>query len=156
MKLRLLAVGTRAPDWVQSGFGEYARRMPEKLRVQVIEIPLGSRLKNQSVAKAIGSESQALLKTVNSKDFVVALDIMGKSLSTQQLALQLQHWQSNGRDICFMIGGPDGLSANCLARADMKWSLSSLTLPHMLVRVLLMEQLYRAWAINANHPYHRI
>jgi 23S rRNA (pseudouridine1915-N3)-methyltransferase len=83
------------------------------------------------------------------------LDVLGKSMSTESLATQLANWQMNGQDICLLIGGPDGLSADCLQRADTKWSLSDLTLPHPLVRVLLMEQLYRAWTINQNHPYHR-
>ena len=89
------------------------------------------------------------------QDFVVALDVLGRPMSTEQLAVKLADWQMNGRDICLLIGGPDGLSDQCLARANMRWSLSELTLPHPLVRIVLMEQLYRAWTINANHPYHR-
>ena len=86
---------------------------------------------------------------------MVALDVIGRTLSTEKLASKLADWQMNGRDVCLIIGGPDGLSAECLARADMRWSLSDLTLPHPLVRIVLMEQMYRAWTINANHPYHR-
>lgn len=155
MKLRILAVGTRMPDWVTTGCHEYGKRMPPELRIQAIEIPLGSRGKNQSTAKAIESESQALLKAMGEKDFVVALDVLGKTMSTEKLAAALSNWQMDGRDISLLIGGPDGLSAECLARANMRWSLSDLTLPHPLVRIVLMEQLYRAWTINANHPYHR-
>jgi len=123
--------------------------------VQSIEIPLGSRGKNQPAAKAIEAESQGILKAIGEHDFVVALDVLGKPMSTEKLAQQLGNWQMNGRDICLLVGGPDGLSQQCLARANMRWSLSDLTLPHPLVRIVVMEQLYRAWTINANHPYHR-
>lgn len=155
MRLKLLAVGTRMPDWVESGCQGYGKRMPPELRIQVIEISLGTRGKNQPKAKAIEAESQGLLKAIGEQDFVVALDVLGKPMSTEKLAQNLGNWQMNGRDVCLLVGGPDGLSANCLARANMRWSLSDLTLPHPLVRIVLMEQLYRAWTINANHPYHR-
>jgi 23S rRNA (pseudouridine1915-N3)-methyltransferase len=155
MKLKLLAVGTRMPDWVEVGCNEYGKRMPPELRVQSIEIPSGSRGKNQSAAKAIETESQGILKAIGKQDFVVALDVLGKPMSTEKLAQQLGNWQMDGQDICLVVGGPDGLSQQCLARANMRWSLSDLTLPHPLVRIVLMEQLYRAWTINANHPYHR-
>ncbi len=155
MRLKLLAVGTRMPNWVESGCSEYSKRMPPELRIETIEIALGTRGKNQPASKAIEKESQALLKAIGDQDFVVALDVIGRSLSTEKLATMLADWQMNGRDICLVIGGPDGLSEQCLARADMRWSLSELTLPHPLVRIVLMEQLYRAWTINANHPYHR-
>ena len=155
MKLKLLAVGTKMPNWVESGCSEYSKRMPPELRIETVEIALGTRGKNQPASKAIEKESQALLKVIGEQDFVVALDVIGRSLSTEKLATMLADWQMNGRDICLVIGGPDGLSEQCLARADMRWSLSELTLPHPLVRIVLMEQLYRAWTINANHPYHR-
>ena len=155
MKLKLLAVGTRMPGWVESGCGEYSKRMPPELRIETLEIALGARGKNQPASKAIEKESQGLLKAIGDQDFVVALDVIGRSLSTEQLAGKLADWQMNGRDVCLVIGGPDGLSDECLARADMRWSLSDLTLPHPLVRIVLLEQLYRAWTINANHPYHR-
>lgn len=155
MKLKLLAVGTRMPDWVEAGCLEYSKRMPPELRIQSLDIPLGARSKSQSVAKAVEAESLGLLKVINNNDFVVALDVLGKPMSTEKLAKQLRNWQMNGQDVCFMIGGPDGLSKECIARANMRWSLSDLTMPHPLVRVILMEQLYRAWTINANHPYHR-
>ncbi len=143
------------PSWVEAGCNEYSKRMPPELRIETIEIALGARGKNQPASKAIEKESQALLKAIGSQDFVVALDVIGRSLSTEQLASKLADWQMDGRDICLIIGGPDGLSKECLARADMRWSLSDLTLPHPLVRIVLMEQMYRAWTINANHPYHR-
>ena len=155
MKLKLLAVGTRMPSWVETGFEEYRKRMPAELKLDLIEIPLSSKGKGSS-NQSKETQGQAILKIVNKQDRVIALDVLGKSMSTETLATQLANWQMNGQDICLLIGGPDGLSTDCLERADMKWSLSDLTLPHPLVRILLMEQLYRAWTINKNHPYHRI
>ena len=143
------------PSWVEAGCTEYGKRMPPELRIETLEIALGARGKNQSASKAIEKESQSLLKAIGAQDFVVALDVIGRTLSTEKLASKLADWQMNGRDVCLIIGGPDGLSAECLARANMRWSLSDLTLPHPLVRIVLMEQMYRAWTINANHPYHR-
>ena len=155
MRLSIFAVGTRMPDWVNSGCLEYSKRMPPELRIKTIEIPLGARGKSQSSSKAIEAEGQGILKAIGEKDFVIALDVLGKTMSTAKLASNLAKWQMDGYDISLLIGGPDGLSAACLSRANMCWSLSDLTLPHPLVRILLMEQLYRAWSINANHPYHR-
>ena len=154
MKLKLLAVGTRMPQWVETGFNEYHKRMPAELKLETIEIPLSPKGMG-SANPSKESQGQAILKHIGKQDRVVALDVLGKSMSTESLATQLANWQMNGQDICLLIGGPDGLSAECLQRADTKWSLSDLTLPHPLVRVLLMEQLYRAWTINQNHPYHR-
>jgi len=154
MKLKLLAVGTRMPQWVEAGFNEYHKRMPAELKLETIEIPLSPKGKG-SANPSKESQGQAILKHIGKQDRVVALDVLGKSMSTESLATQLANWQMSGQDICLLIGGPDGLSADCLQRADTKWSLSDLTLPHPLVRVLLMEQLYRAWTINQNHPYHR-
>ena len=148
MKLKLLAVGTRMPDWVEAGCQEYGKRMPPELRIQTIDVPLGARGKNQPTEKAIEGESQGLLKAIGERDFVVALDVLGKPMSTEKLAQNLSQWQMNGKDICLIIGGPDGLSKRCLQRANMRWSLSDLTLPHPLVRIVLMEQLYRAWTIT--------
>jgi 23S rRNA (pseudouridine1915-N3)-methyltransferase len=154
MKLKLLAVGTRMPNWVDFGYNEYAKRMPPELKVELVEIPIN--VKGRSPTnREIENQGQALLKNIQPQDFVVALDVLGKSKSTETLASQLANWQMNGQNICLLIGGPDGLSADCLSRANMKWSLSDLTLPHPIVRILVMEQLYRAWTINNNHPYHR-
>ncbi|MBT5387450.1 MAG: 23S rRNA (pseudouridine(1915)-N(3))-methyltransferase RlmH [Porticoccaceae bacterium] len=155
MKLRLLAVGTKMPAWVETGCHEYGKRMPPELRIQTVEIPLGPRGKSQSSAAAIQAESKGLIKAIGDNDFVVALDVLGKTMTTEKLASNLSNWQMQGRDISLLIGGPDGLSSDCLARANLRWSLSDLTLPHPLVRIILMEQLYRAWTINSNHPYHR-
>jgi len=142
------------PNWVDFGYNEYAKRMPPELKVELVEIPINVKGRNPT-NQAIENQGQALLKNIQPQDFVVALDVLGKSMSTQALASQLTNWQMNGQNICLLIGGPDGLSSDCLSRANIKWSLSDLTLPHPLVRILVMEQLYRAWTINNNHPYHR-
>ncbi|MFA5494889.1 MAG: 23S rRNA (pseudouridine(1915)-N(3))-methyltransferase RlmH [Porticoccaceae bacterium] len=155
MRLRIIAIGTRMPGWVVDGFAEYARRMPPELRVELVELPLGPRGKGQAVEKAIAHEGEAMLKAVAPGDGVVALDVPGRPWSTAQLAQQLRRWQESGRPYNVLIGGPDGLAPSCLARAEQSWSLSPLTLPHPLVRIILMEQLYRAHTINAGHPYHK-
>lgn len=155
MRLRILAVGTRMPDWVEAGYREYARRFPPELQLELVEIPAGNRGKNLPVARAMAREAEAMLRAVSPGEGVIALDVKGKSWSTEQLAVRLRDWQESGRHYNLLIGGPDGLAPECLARAEQAWSLSALTLPHPLVRVVLIEQLYRAWSINAGHPYHR-
>lgn len=142
------------PDWVDSGFREYAKRMPPELKVELIEVPINIRGRNPS-SEPMENQGRALLKSIHEHDFVVALDVRGKSQSTEGLAVELEKWQMSGQNLCLLIGGPDGMSADCMARANMRWSVSDLTLPHPMVRILVMEQLYRAWTINTNHPYHR-
>jgi len=154
LRLRIIAVGSKMPSWIEAGFSEYHKRMPPELRVEVVEIPLGQRGKNQDLTRALTREGQAMLRTIGD-DRVIALEVTGKSWSTEQLASNLHGWQLDGRNVSMLIGGPDGLARECLARAECRWSLSNLTLPHPLARVVLMEQLYRAWSINAGHPYHR-
>lgn len=142
------------PSWVDSGFNEYAKRMPPELKVELIEVPINIRGRNPS-SELMENQGRALLKSIHEHDFVVALDVRGKSQSTERLAVELEKWQMSGQNLCLLIGGPDGMSADCLARANLRWSISDLTLPHPMVRILVMEQLYRAWTINSNHPYHR-
>lgn len=155
MRLRILAIGTKMPDWVESGCNEYLKRLPPELRIEVVELPLGKRGKGADIQRAILREGEAMLKAIGERDQVIALEVQGKPWSTEDLAVNLQHWQGSGDNVSLLVGGPDGLAPACLARADSRWSLSALTLPHPLVRVLLAEQLYRAWSINAGHPYHR-
>lgn len=155
MRLRILAIGTKMPDWVESGCNEYLKRLPPELRIEVVELPLGKRGKGADIQRAILREGEAMLKAIGERDQVIALEVQGKSWSTGDLAVNLQYWQGSGDNVSLLVGGPDGLAPTCLARADSRWSLSPLTLPHPLVRVLLAEQLYRAWSINAGHPYHR-
>lgn len=155
MKLRLVAVGQKMPAWVEAGYAEYANRMPPETRLELVEIPLAQRSKSRAIEKAIASEGQRMLAACNERDRVIALDVRGKPWSTEQLAAQLAGWMQDGRDVALLIGGPDGLSQDCLERAERRWSLSPLTLPHPLVRIVLAEQLYRAVSILKNHPYHR-
>ncbi len=155
MRINLIAVGTRMPAWVEAGVDEYRKRLPPELSLQIREIPLGKRGKNADIARAMAQEGEAMLAAIGARDRVVALEVKGRAWSTEQLAQQLAAWQMSGDDVALLVGGPDGLAPNCQARANERWSLSPLTLPHPLVRVLLAEQLYRAWSINNNHPYHR-
>mgnify|MGYP001426178929 FL=1 len=155
MKVQMIAVGTRMPAWVQAGYDEYAKRLPKELTPTLVEIPLGNRGKNGAVQDAMKQEGEAILQHISSATTMVALDVQGKSWSTEQLAEQLSRWRMDGRNLAFVIGGPDGFSQQCLARADVRWSLSNLTLPHPVVRIVLIEQLYRAWTILQNHPYHK-
>ena len=155
MRISVLAVGTRMPAWVNEGVEEYSRRMPRELRLEWREIPLARRGRGAGVQQALAREGEQILRAIPDGDRVIALDVEGRALSTSELAAQLADWQMSGDNYSMLIGGPDGLSRACLARADRRWSLSSLTLPHPLVRIVLAEQLYRAWTITANHPYHR-
>ncbi len=155
MRIRVLAIGTRMPGWVNDGVIEYQKRLPREWKFEWVESPLGQRNKSQSITKAIYSEGEAMLAAIGSQERVVALDTKGKSWSTEQLSEELADWQMLGQDVALLIGGPDGLSSACLERANRCWSLSALTLPHPLVRIVLVEQLYRGWSILNNHPYHK-
>ena len=155
MKIRLLAVGTKMPDWITTGFDDYAKRLTDDVRLEVVEIPAGKRGKNADIARLTEKEGEAQLAAIGSNDRVIALEVGGKALSTEELSQMLGHWLQEGRNISLLIGGPEGLSPAASARADQQWSLSRLTLPHPLVRVLLAEQLYRAWTLLKGHPYHR-
>ena len=155
MKIRVLAVGPKMPAWVNEGAGDYLKRLPRELPLEFVTLALGNRGKNQPAEKAIAQEGDAMLAALRTSDHVVALDLHGHAWSTEQLSGQLQQWREQAKDVAILIGGPDGLDARALARADQRWSLSNLTLPHPLVRVLLAEQVYRAWSISQNHPYHK-
>ena len=143
------------PAWVSEGYQEYCKRLPRDFQIQLVELPLGARGKNTSIAKAICSEGEQMLATIPKGDRVIALDVLGKGWSTEKLASNIADWSMDGGNFTILIGGPDGLASECLARSDHKWSLSDLTLPHPLVRIVLIEQLYRAWTILKNHPYHK-
>lgn len=155
MKLRLVAAGTRLPEWIDDAYAHYAKRLGADLKCELVEIPVAARGANADIARAMAREGEAMLRAVRPGDFVVALDVRGKTLSTEELAQWLRTRMQEGRDLSFLIGGPDGLAPPCLARADFRLSLSALTFPHGLVRVLLAEQLYRASSFNRGHPYHR-
>lgn len=143
------------PAWVEQGFKEYAKRLPREFSFMLTELPLAQRAKNASVEKLKKNEGEQLLAGIPSGNRIVALDVLGKSFSTEALAEKISEWQMDSQDVSILIGGPDGLSPECLAAANESWSLSALTLPHPLVRIVLVEQLYRAWTILKNHPYHK-
>jgi 23S rRNA (pseudouridine1915-N3)-methyltransferase len=155
MRIRLICVGTKMPAWVTTGFQEYAKRLPADCRLELVEIPPGHRGKGADVQRAIEKESRLILAALGKGERVVALDVEGCQWSTAQLAKTVGQWQMGGQNVALLIGGPDGLSAECLALAQQRWSLSNLTYPHPLVRVILAEQIYRAWSLLNNHPYHR-
>jgi 23S rRNA (pseudouridine1915-N3)-methyltransferase len=155
MKARLVAVGERAPVWVAQGFAEYQKRLSHWLPLELIEIEPGLRGKGRDPARAISEEGTRVLASLPKQPHVIALDGRGKAWTSEQLAQRLEHWRGLGRDLAFLIGGPEGHASDVAARADETWSLGPLTLPHMMVRLLVAEQLYRAGALLANHPYHR-
>ena len=155
MKIHLLAVGTRMPEWVEKGYVEYAGRLPRECTLNLFEIPAGKRGSHADVARLVRAEGERLLAAVPAGSRRIALDERGQEWSTVELAEQLSGWLREGRDPSLLIGGPDGLDAACRDRAERIWSLSRLTLPHPLVRVVVAEQIYRAWSLLHNHPYHR-
>ncbi|MGL5006962.1 MAG: 23S rRNA (pseudouridine(1915)-N(3))-methyltransferase RlmH [Plesiomonas sp.] len=155
MKLQLVAVGTKMPTWVETGFKEYTRRFPKDMPFELLEIQAGKRGKNADIKRILDKEGEQMLATIPKGNRIVTLDIPGKPWTTEQLAEQLERWKQDGRDVSFLIGGPEGLSPACKEAAEQSWSLSPLTLPHPLVRVLVAESLYRAWSVTTNHPYHR-
>ncbi len=155
MKVRLLAVGTKMPDWVTKGVEEYRKRLPRDFALEIEEISPGVRGKNADTRRAIAQESERLKARLKGDEHLVALEVGGKTWSTEQLAREADEWRLEGRDVVLLVGGPDGLDPALSASADQRWSLSPLTLPHPLVRILLAEQLYRAWTLMVGHPYHR-
>lgn len=142
MRIRLIAAGTRLPDWVDAGVADYARRFGRGLSFELVEIPLAR-------------EAERMRKALRTGDYVVALEVKGRAMSTPELAEWLAARMASGRDLALLVGGPEGLDARLSASADMRWSLSPLTWPHALVRILVAEQLYRAHSLLQGHPYHR-
>lgn len=155
MRAKLIAVGERMPGWVAEGFGEYRKRLSHDLPLELVELKPGPRGKGRDDARAMQEEGAAMLAALPRDSLVIALDGRGKGWSSEDLAQQLASWRMAGRDLAFLIGGPDGHAPEVLARADQRWSLGPLTLPHMLVRLVLAEQLYRANTLLSGHPYHR-
>ena len=155
MRLIVLAVGTRMPKWVETGWHEYAQRLPADCSLELKEIKPEPRNSGKTVAQLMQAEASRLEAALPPRALRIALDEHGKDLTTMQLSAQLTGWREQGRDVALIIGGPDGLDPDFKRRCDSLIRLSSLTLPHPMVRVLLAEQLYRAWSINSGHPYHR-
>ena len=155
MHIRLLAVGDRQPSWVDDAVGTYTERFPREWKFRLDTIAIARRSKNDKSGNATAAEGKQILAALGASEQVVLLDERGKQLTSKLFAARLTDWQNNSRDLCFIIGGPDGVSEACRQRADFTWSLSQLTLPHGLARVLVAEQLYRAWSLQTGHPYHR-
>ena len=155
MRIRLIAVGTKMPAWVSEGFEEYQKRLNQDVTLELVEIPAGKRGKNADIERITEKEGELMLAALHPGDHVITLDVQGKKLSTEKLATQLEKLLQQGNHVALLIGGPEGLAPQCRSKARESWSLSDLTLPHPLVRVLIAEQLYRAWSILKGHPYHR-
>lgn len=155
MRLQLIAVGNKMPAWVTNGYEEYARRLPPDMPLQLSEVTAGKRGKKANIARVTDLEGEQMLAQVAKGSRIVTLEVEGRPWTTPKLAQRMQQWQLDGRDVSLLIGGPEGLSPGCLAASEEKWSLSPLTLPHPMVRVIVAEALFRAWSLNNNHPYHR-
>ncbi len=143
------------PDWVDDASNDFVKRLPAEIKFNAILLPLIKRGKNPDIPRIIRDESRKILNAVPKGSQLVVLDVLGKAVSTMKLSGILENWLQQGQDITIVIGGPDGVSDELLASASLKLSLSALTFPHHLVRVILLEQIYRAWSIINNHPYHR-
>lgn len=155
MKIRLLAVGRKMPRWVADGFAEYARRMPRESPLELIEIPPAKRPAGEDAPAARAAEAEQIRRRLGRDEHLIALDERGQAIDTRRLADWYGDWLMGGRDVALVVGGADGLDPELLAAAGQRWSLSPLTLPHGLVRVIVAEQLYRAWSLRSGHPYHR-
>ncbi|MFI4954886.1 MAG: 23S rRNA (pseudouridine(1915)-N(3))-methyltransferase RlmH [Gammaproteobacteria bacterium] len=155
MKIYLITIGQSLPKWIQEGYHEYAKRMPPECTLELIELPGVKRTKGYPVAKIIAEESEQLKKAIPKNCHVVALDEHGTLWDTMKLSQQLVQWQQQGQNMALLVGGADGLAEDCKRLAQQLWSLSPLTLPHGLVRIVVAEQLYRAWSVLNCHPYHR-
>lgn len=155
MRLHLISIGNKMPHWVGEGYLEYAKRLPNECALNLVEIAPGHRGKSADIHRAVREEGDRMLAAIPKGALVVVLDVLGKPWSTGQLSAHLGDWMRSGRDVALLVGGPEGLCDRCLAVADLRWSLSAMTFPHPLVRVILAEQIYRAWSLLRNHPYHR-
>lgn len=155
MRIQMIAVGQKMPAWVEEGFQEYLRRFPSDMPLSLCEIAAGKRGKNADIKRILQKEGELTLAAIPKGNRIITLEVNGAAWDTPKLAQQMQKWQMDGRDVSLLIGGPEGLAPECIQAAEQKWSLSALTLPHPLVRIVVAESLYRAWSINNNHPYHR-
>ena len=155
IEIKIITVGKRAPGWIQDACTEYLKRLGHQLKVILHEIQAPRRSRNDAISNIMEKESVLIKKNIPAGYYVIALDEKGQSFTTQNLSSRLDDWQLTGKKICFIIGGPDGLDQSIRKISDEIWSLSMLTLPHMMVRVVLLEQIYRAWCILKDHPYHR-
>lgn len=155
LKITLITLGNKMPDWVVQGSNDYAKRFNDGIQLKIIEIPLIKRSKSSDLSRIMEKESLLIKEAIPNGTRLIALEIEGKTFSSEQLAVKITQLQQISSHLCFLIGGPEGLSNDVLQLCDEKWSLSKLTLPHPLVRIILLETLYRAWSIINNHPYHK-
>jgi 23S rRNA (pseudouridine1915-N3)-methyltransferase len=155
MRIDFICMGHRLPNWVNDGYQEYAKRLPTTWRLNLIEIPLRKRPKHANLAALQRQEGDEMLAAIATDTCVIALDEHGQQWDSIQLSQRLAQWQQEYSNLALLVGGPDGLAKECLQRAHQRWSLSTLTLPHQVVRIVVAEQLYRAWSLLQNHPYHR-
>jgi 23S rRNA (pseudouridine1915-N3)-methyltransferase len=155
INLNIIAIGTKMPDWITDGYNEYAKRLNKYCRLTLQEIPLAKRSKTTNTEQAKQAESTLILEKIKPNDYIIALDINSKQYSTPEFANYLNKLSLQTSSIAIMIGGPDGMTKQCIEQAHDKISLSKLTLPHPLVRIILIEQLYRAYSLLDNHPYHK-
>lgn len=155
MQIHLISVGQKMPSWVKQGYEEYAKRMPRECELVLKEIPAGKRGKNSDLKRITRDEGERMLAALPKNCHVVTLDIPGKNWTTPDLAVAMKGWLDNGQDVALLVGGPEGLADSVKQLARQSWSLSKLTFPHPLVRIVVAEQIYRAWSIINNHPYHR-
>lgn len=155
MRIRLLTITHKSPSWIQEGYNEYAKRLPASYALELIEIPAEKRTTNADIKRIVDREGEKLLAAIKPHTRVIALDVKGKLWTTEEFAKKFADWHQEGRPIDLLVGGPDGLSEQCLQKAEQKWSLSTLTFPHILVRLIVAEQIYRAFSILQQHPYHR-
>jgi 23S rRNA (pseudouridine1915-N3)-methyltransferase len=155
MRIRLLTITQKTPSWIQEGYTDYIKRLPAACTLELVEIHAEKRLANADIKRITEREGEKMLSCIKPHHYVIALDVKGALWSTEQLSQQLANWQQAGRNIDLLVGGPEGLAPACLLKANEKWSLSPLTFPHIIVRLLVAEQIYRAWTILEKHPYHR-
>src|SRR3990167_3692758 len=155
MKIRLLTITHKSPSWIQEGYEDYAKRLPPHCSLEVVEIPAEKRTANADLKRLTEREGEKMLAAIKPNHRVIAMDIGGSLWSTEELSANLKRWLQDGKNIDLLVGGPEGLSPACLQKAEQKWSLSPLTFPHFLVRLIVAEQIYRAHSILQQHPYHR-
>ena len=155
MRSHLVAVGKRVPTWVTTGFNEYNKRLPKELRLDLVEIAPVVRSKSTTAQKIMTEEAKRIRAALPQNAMLITLDEHGTQFDSPTLSRKIESWSRQGQDLVFIIGGADGLGADLKQKTDMLWSLSPLTLPHALVRVIVVEQIYRAWTILQKHPYHR-
>lgn len=155
MKIRLLTITHKSPAWIQQGYEDYAKRLPPSCALELVEIPAEKRTANADLKRITEREGEKMLAAIKPQHHVIALDKGGKSWTSEQLSSQLSGWLQSGQNIDLLVGGPEGIAPACLARARETWSLSALTFPHLIVRLIVAEQVYRAWSILQNSPYHR-